>query len=173
MVQREISQLNPGYWKDHGRDELTFWKPFVKILRARSKILGNVHSKRCLDVGCLYGTLLIYASKLGWVPYGIDLSNRINPVLLHKFGIRYVRSDIECENIPWEGKFDVIIFTEILEHLKFNPMLVLAKMHDCLSEDGVLLLSTPDKTVWWGEGIFKGPFEELPGYTPSKRTFYH
>jgi SAM-dependent methyltransferase len=166
-VQREISLADSKYWKDHGMHELTFWKPFIRIIRERSRNQRDIAIKRCLDVGCLYGTLLIYTSKLGWIPYGVDLENRISPSLMKKYSINYVLTNVELQGIPWQHKFDMILFTEILEHLNFNPLPLLSEIRNRINQDGILLLSTPDRDIWWGDAIFKGPFEELPKYSVS------
>lgn len=65
-----------------------------------------------------------------------------------KYGFDFAHSNIELEAIPFDVKFDVILFTEILERLNFIPLYTLRKLHRALNERGVLLLSTPDASTW-------------------------
>jgi SAM-dependent methyltransferase len=107
--------------------------------------------RNCLDVGCGYGTLALFTHKINpdCHVYLIDFTDRyLSPRLLKKYGYAFTRLNIELEPIPYPIKFDVIIFTEILEHLNFNPLPTLQKLHQGLDENGVLFLSTPNAETW-------------------------
>jgi hypothetical protein len=96
--------------------ELLYWLDILNWLPELPSIPRN-----CLDIGCNYGTLLLIMKHL--YPeislYGIDLSALVPQELVGKYSINFYLGDIELESIPWQDKFDVIIFTAVLEHLEF------------------------------------------------------
>ena len=53
----------------------------------------------------------------------------------------YINADLTKE-IPTTKKFRTIFLMEFLEHIK-NPLYVLAKAHDLLTDNGVIYLSVP------------------------------
>jgi SAM-dependent methyltransferase len=104
--------------------ELLYWLDILNWLPELPSIPRN-----CLDIGCNYGTLLLIMKHL--YPeislYGIDLSALVPQELVGKYSINFYLGDIELESIPWQDKFDVIIFTAVLEHLEFHPLATLTK----------------------------------------------
>lgn len=66
-----------------------------------------------------------------------------------KFGRRYVIPcegiNVECEPFPYEdGRFDVVMCAEVIEHLTFCPSFMLSEIHRVLKPGGVLILTTPN-----------------------------
>lgn len=55
------------------------------------------------------------------------------------------------EPFPYEGKADVIIFLEVIEHLN-NPYLALQNIYNVLNKGGVIVLSTPNP-AWSGSQL--------------------
>lgn len=53
--------------------------------------------------------------------------------------------ELERERIPFPDRsLDVVVFSDVLQHLRENPSLVLREMHRILKPGGLLLLSTPN-----------------------------
>ncbi len=103
-------------------------------------------AKRVLDVGAAYGTLLLYSALSGAACEGIDMTDQYwSQELERDYGIGWSRCNIEAEDIPGNGVYDIILFTEILEHMNYNPIPVFEKFHSRLSPGGSVLLSTPWK----------------------------
>jgi 2-polyprenyl-3-methyl-5-hydroxy-6-metoxy-1,4-benzoquinol methylase len=50
---------------------------------------------------------------------------------------------IELNELP-ENSFDLILFTEILEHITFNPVNMWKTLHRLLSPDGKIIITTPN-----------------------------
>ena len=61
-----------------------------------------------------------------------------------------------------KDEFDIIIFTEVMEHLNFNPKPTLKKIHDLLKMNGRLYLSTPDASDWGRITKYYKSIEEMP-----------
>lgn len=123
---------------------------------------------RCLDVGCAYGTLLLHAIKsLGCEPYATDFIRYLDASLVNDYKIHYQINNIEREAFPWQGPFDVIFFTEVLEHLNFNAKPTLRKLRDMLATGGRLYLSTPDASQWGKQTKYYAAYSELPMPSPD------
>lgn len=52
--------------------------------------------------------------------------------------------NIEADDIPFDGKFDAILFCEVLEHLVNDPVTALLRIKRSLRKDGHLILTTPN-----------------------------
>ena len=53
--------------------------------------------------------------------------------------------NLEDAAVPYDsGFFDVVVFTEVLEHLFAPPSEVLAEIHRILKPDGKLIISVPN-----------------------------
>ncbi|MGZ8215744.1 class I SAM-dependent methyltransferase [Methylomagnum sp.] len=60
------------------------------------------------------------------------------------FEFEFVNHNIEVDDIPFDEKFDVIFFCEVLEHLTNDPMQAILRIKKSLKENGVLILTTPN-----------------------------
>lgn len=147
-VQNEIasSETNPHYAKKYRGMEIKFWLNIPKWIyenKETSKYVG-------LDIGCAYGTLALFCKKtMDYEMYCIDFTDIYRDKnLFKKYNISFAINNIEFDPFPWDVKFDFVIFTETLEHLNFNPIPTLKKIHSVLSKDGKLYLTTPDATEW-------------------------
>ena len=55
------------------------------------------------------------------------------------------KCDLETESVPFaDGTFDAVVFNELFEHLRIDPIATLREVHRVLKPEGVLLLSTPN-----------------------------
>lgn len=99
-----------------------------------------------LDVGCgpgiLCRTLKLKKPKTKVV--GVDFSDYIinrNKIIDKKIEIQYIHHDIR-KPFPFNKKFDAIIMTEVLEHLK-KPEQVLSNLLEYLKLGGIFILTCP------------------------------
>lgn len=162
-TQNEVAGLcdNQYYKTAYQKDEFRYWDKVAQWLweLAERKVL------HCLDIGCAYGTLALYVKKLFkceiYCTDYVDLymSNR----MVTTYNFHYQVSNIELDPFPFKKMhgFDLILFTEVLEHLNFHPEPTLARIHDLLTDEGVLLLSTPDAEVYGRVDRYQ-QFDEIP-----------
>ena len=118
------------------------------ILRVLNNFLKN--QKKVLDIGCGVGTLSFYLAKKGNYVLGIDISkNAVNVCKKSAkiFGLRdikFQRMDFPNE-IP-RDKFDLIVCSEVLEHLEDDD-LALKKIYSLLRPNGIVIISVPSKNA--------------------------
>jgi len=118
---------------------------YKNILRILNKI--DNRRKKVLDIGCGTGTLAFYIAKNGGVVKGVDISTNairaasVNSAYLNlQNKVTLKRLDISKEKIT--GKYDLVILSEVLEHLK-NDMMVINKISRLLDSKGELLITVP------------------------------
>jgi SAM-dependent methyltransferase len=92
-----------------------------------------------LDVGCYPPHLLSALELLGFRVRGV--SSRHEKIDLENV----VSLNIEAEQLPFaDGSFDLVLLTEIIEHLTIDPHRYLAEVRRVLRPDGRLLITTPN-----------------------------
>jgi SAM-dependent methyltransferase len=128
------------------RTKLLFFAERIEEMRKR---VGKSEQKvRILDVGCGNGTQVTQPlGALGIHEPSIAQANKINQFANVKFvcgGFDETRKEAKQN-----GKFDVIVFSDILEHLK-NPAEFLNSAGEILADGGIVLVSIPNG---------HGPFE--------------
>ncbi|NQY07024.1 MAG: methyltransferase domain-containing protein, partial [Flavobacteriaceae bacterium] len=99
---------------------------------------------RVLDVGCGNGNISKQLGHLGYHVLGIDISNEAieNARLNHKMShVNF--ENIAIEDLAIDQKFEVIICSEVLEHLD-NPTQVVAALKARLTEQGILIITVPN-----------------------------
>jgi SAM-dependent methyltransferase len=113
-------------------------------------------SVRYLDIGCAYGVLALYAKKMCTPEvYCTDIRRYISSTLVRQHSLHFVQNNIELDPLPWNGPFDVIVLSEVIEHFNFHPLPTLQKIRSLLATSGRLYLSTPDATQWGRTNYYK------------------
>lgn len=97
---------------------------------------------KALDVGCALGFLLTAAQKMGWKPYGVELSEFSAKSANIFFPGKVFNGTLD--DAPFENKtFELITMVDLLEHT-VSPIKTLARARQLLKNDGVLLIVTPN-----------------------------
>lgn len=162
FCQKMICENNEiDYCPVYIKDEINFWQDIAIWLF--DDFYRGEQPQKILDVGCAYGTLSAYCSKLfSTTVTSIDVKKYISDQTIKFFNLDFLLMDIELVEIP-DGLYDKIIFTEILEHLYYNPVPTLKKLHDKLAYNGCLYLSTPDSNSMWGKiNKYYKTIEDMP-----------
>ena len=96
---------------------------------------------RIIDLGCGRGQITDLLSRYGDV-VGIDLSTSVAEKL-HP-DLKFIQANIVTDEL--EGKYDIAVSSEVIEHLTFeNQPIYVKKAYDLLNEAGYLILTTPNK----------------------------
>jgi len=111
-------------------------RPFAII----ASLVGS--GKKVLDVGCGEGFLAKFLMEKGNKVWGIDISEQAVE-LARRNGVNAFVCDIENEDLPIKETFDVIILSEVIEHL-ITPKKVLKKLKRYLADEGYFIITFPN-----------------------------
>jgi SAM-dependent methyltransferase len=132
----------------HG--ELVHAEHLVRYLMATELASG----RRVLDAACGegYGTALLAAAGARSAT-GVDLDElTIAHAEGRHAGAKFVRADVR--QLPFEdGAFDLVVSFETIEHVR-DPESVLDEFRRVLADDGLLIVSTPNKHHYLVENEF-------------------
>ncbi|MCB1193320.1 MAG: class I SAM-dependent methyltransferase [Leptospiraceae bacterium] len=107
---------------------------------ARIKNIRKFQNKgNFLDVGSSFGGFLSRAKRLGFSPYGVEVSEYA-ATYCEKRGIPVFKGEFLNSDYPKEF-FTVITMIEVVEHLS-KPDLVFSKCYSLLKEGGMLVIQT-------------------------------
>lgn len=114
----------------------------VKII----KLIGT--NKRVLEVGCATGYISKRLKENGCSVIGMEI-DPTSAEVAKRYCDDVIVDDVESlEEIPCKEKsFDVILFGDILEHLK-DPQNTLEKFKKYLKDDGFICISIPNIANW-------------------------
>ncbi len=104
--------------------------------------LGEGRGRRLLDVGAANGFLAQRLTERGYEVTGIEGDPRLAALAAGKCHAVVV-ADLDREAPELSGSFDVIVYGDVLEHLK-DPLRVFQHLNRYLSPDGTLVISVPN-----------------------------
>ncbi|MGE0384100.1 MAG: class I SAM-dependent methyltransferase [Gammaproteobacteria bacterium] len=162
------------YFRDrYAPEEPRYWTRIAGWI-VEDSIVRNYARRRpataILDIGCGYGTLLSWAADVHGAP-GIcmDVVPYLQPQVMARHRLRFAAGNVEKDPLP-PGRFDVVLMTEVLEHLNFQPVPTLRKIRAALADGGAFFLSTPDAGGGWGRTRKYYPsLSAIPPLDPAAR----
>ncbi len=154
----EVGRWYPSayYGKENKRFHWCF-EVLVRMFRRRraAVIRRNVEPGPVLDVGCGRGLILGMLKTLGYVPYGVEISEHA----AHQARARGLQVHIgDFRDAPYEREFfQAVTFWHSLEHVP-DPMAALLRAHVLLRKGGLLVVAVPNseslQAKWAGRDWF-------------------
>ena len=137
-TQKGISYIKMFAYKEELMFNPSPHSPHMKII----KYIGN--NKKVLDVGCSTGYIAKELRKKECSVVGIEL-DEAGAEIARKYCDEVIVADVEeIKELPFPDKFfDVMIFSDVLEHLK-RPDLVLIAFKKNLNPEGFTIASIPN-----------------------------
>lgn len=139
---RECGEVDENYLKTH----------FARYVSTRDEFLStwDWRGRRLLDIGALHLHQSVLFRLAGFEVTATDLPMLVWPQIraaADRFGIRLA----PCQNLAWPveleamppASFDVILFSEIIEHITFNPVRMWKALHRLLAPGGRIVITTP------------------------------
>ncbi len=135
------SQLEPNDWeKEHyvemNNQSVEGWDRFAKHITELNSKPG-----RLLEVGCAAGWLLKVARDRGWDVTGIEASPKFQNYATKQLKLSVKLGTIEEAELSEIGLFDVIVMTDVIEHLQ-DPIASLRKLREFIKPSGYLIIAT-------------------------------
>jgi 2-polyprenyl-6-hydroxyphenyl methylase / 3-demethylubiquinone-9 3-methyltransferase len=150
--------LASDWWDPKGSSAMLHKLNPVRLGFIRSAIDAHFDSERTgryplagktvLDVGCGAGLLCEPLARMGGAVTGVDAApENIAVAAAHakaaELNIDYRAGEIAAQNL---GQFDVVTSMEVIEHVA-DPAAFLTQLVARLKPDGLMLLSTPNRTA--------------------------
>jgi len=165
-TEEEILNHYNNYPIGYGADSTITTIRINEVLGGFEKFRKN---NKMLDVGCGPGLFLIEAKKRGWEVYGTEFTDKQLAYLKDK-GINTLKGKLTNNSFE-DGLFDVIISSEVIEHIN-NPVEEMQQFHRLLRKGGVVYITTPNFNAL-ERYLLKGDYEiieypeHLSYYTPT------
>lgn len=144
-----------------------------EILEETIKEIGLHKGDKVLDVGCFPPRIMEFGEDLGFEMYGVAYETE------QVVGENIKVLDVVKEKLPWENHFfDLVIMTEVIEHIPYDPRLVLGEIRRVLKQGGMLILTTPNaaRLQVIGELILGKPLgitlDQLKNTKPNDGSIY-
>ncbi len=166
---REFASLFDGY---QGRDGTYLADHYGRFVATRNEFQAGwsaAHS-RVLDIGAHWLHQSVMWSRAGFAVTAVDLPGT--------FAVEAVKDLAAAMDIPLlpcadlehaealgdipDGSIDVVLFTEILEHITFNPIALWKQVYRVLAPNGRIVVTTPNYYSWKGRAW--QPLRFLAGY---------
>jgi len=158
LIDSKLKEWNLNYFltqKNRYISDLKFFKQYYKC--------GEI-----LEVGSLPYHFTAILKQLGYPIIGLNLNPNRAKEFINKYKLNIIECDVENEKIPFgDNIFGFIIFNEIFEHLRIDPIFTLKELYRVLNRDGVMMLTTPNlyslvKIIAFLSGRgFNDPYEEF------------
>jgi SAM-dependent methyltransferase len=107
----------------------------------RTLLHYRVPPRRVLDVGCGHGGFVMLLRRAGFDATGLELSPWVVNFARRTFGAPVMQGPLEAHALA-AGSVDIIIMTDVLEHLA-DPVATLTASLAALADDGIIVIQTP------------------------------
>ncbi len=141
QLESEVTESYLSLSKDYELALMTNNPRFKKIVKG---IPFSEERLKILDIGTTPFTFFIKQLHPHYDIATIDLTDLMKQRCEAR-DIMFKKCDLEKDHIPFEDNyFDVVIFTEVLEHLLVPPTVILREISRVLCGGGKLILSVPN-----------------------------
>lgn len=146
LVDRVVEGIHPDgpaladWFSRYCREHRTRFALDLELVEARVAPRARV-----LEYGAVPLVVTAALAAMGYDVAGLDIDPARFARSIATLGLDVRRCDIETEQVPFaSGSVDAVIFNELFEHLRVNPIATLREVHRVLRPGGRLLLSTPN-----------------------------
>jgi len=115
---------------------------FISLLETVLRLPG----KRVLEIGVNPGQFTEMLVQAGYTVSGTDLFPEHRADFWQRLNVEVRRWNIDSEEPPYQPEqFDIILFSEVIEHLAHPPLEALEAFYTLLTPGGHLVISTPNQ----------------------------
>lgn len=126
------------------KTEECYWSIYEAI-----KSISSINKKsNILEIGSGLGYLTYSLYKDGYENIkGLDISKEAVAQATKTFGDHYINEDLFAFSNKNSELYDAVILTEVIEHID-EPLVFIRSIKNLLRKDGVIILTTPNKSFW-------------------------
>lgn len=136
VLVREESNASPDYWRYHAERLALDFEWLTESVPRSSSIL---------EIGGYPFFLTCALHDYGFSARTVDKLSAPAKLLASQLDLAITDCDIETERLPFsENSFDEVLFNEIFEHLRIDPIFTVEEIYRVLRPGGRLWLSTPN-----------------------------
>ena len=154
-------------YPDRNRLQMKYDLGRERIYQLAGAWIASLQPKTALDIGTAYGTLAYILSKINIKVTATDIMDLHSRKMFKSRKIDFKKHNIETDKL--DGSYDVVVLTDVLEHLCYNPLPVMKKLRSVCKKG--LLLSTPAREMdFVCEGKWKDEvsWRQIPEYKKYK-----
>ena len=120
-----------------------------KFVKKHLLLYNEPSNINILEIGAFLGVTSISLAKTGFSVTAMDIpefmANERLQIRYKHHNVKMLSQNLKTSKIPCESdKYDIVIMCEVLEHLNFNPLPIIAEINRTLRSDGLLYLSLPN-----------------------------
>jgi len=138
-----------GFLEGSRQNEINYTKfHFQRFKDIFLSYVGKSEGIKILDIGTSPFTIYLKNHTNNDI-YTIDYSDTLKERCLQE-NIFFAKHDLQKKaDLPFEENyFDLILFTEVFEHLLSDPVLLIKRISRCLKKGGVLIIGTPNLAIF-------------------------
>jgi len=141
-MQKDFALLDDN-WKEWNNNY--FFQHKLKYIKDLELVRRFHKCGKILEIGSMPFHFTILLKKSGYPVLGLDLDPSRAQKFIDKNELDVVACDIENEKLPFkDNSFNLIVFSEVFEHLRINPIKTLREISRILSKDGILIITLPN-----------------------------
>lgn len=129
----------------YARDPLRYLSSRQDAVWGVGRALRECRATRILEVGCGLGYLTFALRRAGYNARGIDIAEEAIAFALENYGDYFTAESVESHVLASKEKYDAVVMVELIEHLE-EPIELLRGAMSLLSPDGVIILTTPNRS---------------------------
>lgn len=138
-------EVTDGHLNRDKASEISYMKTHTyRFKTIFSAIPGSAQRLSVLDIGTTPFTLFLKKTYPHYEISTLDLTDLMQE-RCQLSGVRFETCDLATEAIPFEhNHFDVVVFSEVLEHLFARPSEIFAKIAQVMAPSGLLIFTVPN-----------------------------